>query len=106
MSNDVLIFGGTSASPDLRHAVPANIPDAFLYAERGGSRYAVLSQLDADGAQAAAPGLEVITPEELGRDDLIGSGISRHEMALEETERAVRHLGIERASVPPTFPVE
>jgi hypothetical protein len=36
MSNDVLIFGGTTTSPELRHAIPASIPDPFLYAERDG----------------------------------------------------------------------
>jgi Xaa-Pro aminopeptidase len=106
MPNDVLIYGGTHASPELRHAVPANIPDPFLYVERDGRRYAVLSQLDADGARAAAPGLEIILPEDLGRDELISSGISRYEIALAEAERAVQRLGVQSANVPPGFPLD
>ena len=105
MANDVLIYGGTTTSPELRHAVPAIIPDPFLYAERDGRRYAVLSQLDADGATAAAPGLEVIGPESLGRDELMSRRLPRHEIELAEVERAVRRLGIDRATIPPTFPV-
>ena len=31
---DVLIYGDTIRSPELRHEVPVPIPDAFLYAEK------------------------------------------------------------------------
>jgi Xaa-Pro aminopeptidase len=103
---DVVIFADTLRSPELRHEIPAGITDPFLYAERDGRRYAVVSQLDADGAKAAAPDLEVIVPEELGQDELLSSGISRHEVQLEVALRAVRRLGIERAAVPPDFPLD
>jgi Xaa-Pro aminopeptidase len=103
---DVVIFADTLRSPELRHEIPAGITDPFLYAEHDGRRYAVLSQLDADGAKAAAPDLEVIVPEELGQDELLSSGISRHEVGLEVALRAVRRLGIERAAVPPEFPLD
>jgi Xaa-Pro aminopeptidase len=102
---DLLIYADTIRSPELRHAVPATITDPFLYAERDGRRYAVISQLDADGARAAAPGLEVLAPEELGQDELLGSGMSREQAALELAQRACSRLGIEQAAVPPDFPV-
>jgi len=103
---DVVIFADTVRSPELRHEIPAGIVDPFLYAERDGRRYAVLSQLDADGAKAAAPDVEIIVPEELGQDELLSSGITRHEAQLELALRAARKLGIERAVVPPDFPLD
>ncbi|MCW3066680.1 MAG: peptidase [Solirubrobacterales bacterium] len=106
MPDDVLMFADTARSPELRHEIPTGIVDPFLYAERDGRRYAVLSQLDADGARAAAPGLEVLTPEELGQDELLGSGLSRHEVQLEVALIACRRLEIARAAVPPGFPLD
>ena len=35
---DLLIYGDTMRSPELRHEVPVLIPDAFLYAEKNGRR--------------------------------------------------------------------
>jgi Xaa-Pro aminopeptidase len=58
-----------------------------------------------DGDKVAALGIEVIDPSTLGGDALLASGISRHEFALEIALRACRELGLERAAVPPEFPV-
>jgi Xaa-Pro aminopeptidase len=68
-----------------------------------GRRAATVSVLDAD--KVAALGIEVIDPSTLGGDALLASGISRHEFALEIALRACRELGLERAAVPPEFPV-
>ena len=35
---DVLIYGDTIRSPELRHEVPVAVPDPFLYVERNGDR--------------------------------------------------------------------
>ena len=43
---DVLIYGDTVRSPELRHEVPLTIPDGFLYVEHGGSRHVVISGLE------------------------------------------------------------
>ena len=59
--------------------------------------------LDAD--KVAALGIEILDPSTLGGDALLASGISRHEFALEIALRACRELGVERAVVPPDFPV-
>ena len=42
----VLICADTIRSPEMRHEVPAEIMDPFLYAEVDGRRYAVVSQLE------------------------------------------------------------
>jgi Xaa-Pro aminopeptidase len=59
--------------------------------------------LDAD--KVAALGIDVLDPATLGADELLAKGVSRHELALEIALRACRELGLERAAVPPEFPV-
>jgi Xaa-Pro aminopeptidase len=85
------------------HAIPVGIIDPFLYAEVDGRRAATVSVLDAD--KVAALGIDILDPATLGADDLIAQGVSRHELALEISLRACRELGLERAAVPPEFPV-
>ena len=65
---DVLIYGDSIRSPDLRHAVPVAIGDSFAYAERDGRRYAFISTIEAPRIRAAVD-LEVVPPEELGLDE-------------------------------------
>jgi Xaa-Pro aminopeptidase len=100
---DLLIYGAPDTSPDLFHAIPAGIIDPFLYAEAGGRRAATVNVLDGD--KVAALGIEVIDPAQLGADELLADGMSRHELALEISLRACRELGLERAIVPPEFPL-
>jgi Xaa-Pro aminopeptidase len=102
----VLMYADTLRSPELRHEVPAPIIDPFLYVEHGDVSYAVLSQLDADGARAARPNLRVITPEELGIDELLAAGTDGEAAMLELAVRACKTLAIEHAVVPPRFPLE
>ena len=62
-----------------------------------------MSVLDADKVRAL--GVEVLDPAQLGADELLTSGMSRHEAHLEIALRACRELGVERAIVPPGFPL-
>ena len=103
---DVLIHADSIRSPELRHEIPLPVPDAFLYLERDGRRVAVVSSLEAVRVREAAPEVEVLTPERFGQDDLIAEGLVYHELDREIAVRACRELGIERAAVPPTFPLE
>jgi len=68
-----------------------------------GRRAATVGVLDAD--KVAALGIDILDPSTLGGDELLASGISRHEFALEIASRACRELGLERAAVPPDFPL-
>jgi Xaa-Pro aminopeptidase len=102
---DVLIYGDTMRSPDLRHAVPVVIPDAFLYAETSGRRVVILHSLEIPRVREEAPELEIVPLEQLGTDELFTQGKRGWEVELEVALRACRELGIERASVPPSFPV-
>ena len=64
------MFADTIRSPELRHEVPVPIPDAFVYAERNGSRYVVVGSLEIPRI-SELDGLELIPLDELGIDELI-----------------------------------
>jgi Xaa-Pro aminopeptidase len=103
---DVLIHADTIRSPELRHEVPLPVPDPFLYLERDGRRTVVVSSLEAARVRDAAPEIDVFTLERFGNDELIDQGMPDEQRTLEIALRACREVGVERASVPPTFPVE
>src|SRR6185295_10566269 len=66
---DVLIYGDTIRSPELRHEVPVAIPDSFLYVERNGSRYVFVGSLEIPRIQEI-DGLDIVPLEELDIDEL------------------------------------
>ena len=102
---DVLIHGDTMRSPDLRHEVPVPIPDPFLYAEKDGRRVVILHSLEIPRVREDAPELAILPLEQFGLDELLGQGKQGWEVELEIAVRACRELGIEHASVPPSFPL-
>jgi Xaa-Pro aminopeptidase len=102
---DILIYGDTVRSPELRHEVPVAIPDGFLYAERDGRRTVIIHSLEIPRVREEAPQLEITPIEDLGSDELYSQGKQGWEIELELALRACRELGIERATVPATFPV-
>jgi Xaa-Pro aminopeptidase len=102
---DVLIYGDTVRSPELRHEVPVVIADAFLYVEKGGRRAVVLHSLEIARVREEAPELEIVSLEQLGSDELFVSGKQGWEIELELALRGCKELGIESAVVPATFPL-
>jgi Xaa-Pro aminopeptidase len=102
---DVLIFGDTMRSPELRHEVPVLIPDAFLYAEKDARRVVILHSLEIPRVREEAPELEIVPLERLGLDELLAQGMKGWQALLETAVRGCRELGIERAVVPPSFPL-
>jgi Xaa-Pro aminopeptidase len=101
---DVLIYGDTLRSPELRHEVPVPIPDAFLYAERNGKRVVAIHSLEVPRLRGS--GLDVLSWDELGWEELIEQGVGREELYLHIAERTCRTIGLERAVCPADFPVE
>jgi Xaa-Pro aminopeptidase len=101
---NVLLYSDTVRSPDMRHAVPLGIPDAFLYAERNGDRHVVIHAMEA--ARMGDLGLELHPPEEFGYDELVKSGRKPDEIRLELLARACNALGIKEAAVPSDFPLQ
>ena len=101
---DILIFGDTTRSQELRHEVPAMIPDPFLYAERDGVRHITCSSLEQP--RVAELGGFVFHPfEEFGLDELRRTTISHVDLIDEIAVRAARALGVSEALVPASFPV-
>jgi Xaa-Pro aminopeptidase len=101
---DVLIYGDTIRSADLRHAVPVAIGDAFLYAERDGRRYVFISTIEASRIREAVD-VEVVPPEELGVDDLIAQKIPPRQARLDLLARACASIDLKAAVTPDAFPV-
>src|SRR6059058_2395382 len=98
---DALIYAATLRSPELRHEIPAGIGDPFLYAERDGRAFVVISTLDAETVRAARPDAELLAPEAFGIDDLLAAGMHRDDAGREIVLRACRELGVRSAAVPP-----
>ncbi|HEX3290395.1 MAG TPA: Xaa-Pro peptidase family protein [Gaiella sp.] len=101
---DVLIYGDTVRSPDLRHAVPVAIADAFLYAERDGRRYVFIATIEAERIRAAVD-VEVVPPDELGLDELLAKSVPPRDVRLELLVRGCEAIGLEAAITPDAFPV-
>jgi Xaa-Pro aminopeptidase len=102
---NVLVWGDTESSPTLRHEVPVDIGDPFLYLESDGRRVVVTSALEEFRIARAAPDLERLLIDDLGRDELIAEGRSMIEIDQELCVRAAERIGIRDAVVPPDFPV-
>jgi Xaa-Pro aminopeptidase len=101
---DVLIWGDTMRSPELRHEVPVLIPDEFLYAEVGGRRVVVIHSLEIPRVRAETD-LEIVAHEQLGKDELLDQGLEPWQIEQELVLRGCRELGVERAVVPGSFPL-
>ncbi len=102
---DVIIYGDTVRSPELRHEVPVSIPDPFVYLERNGERTAYVGSLELPRLEGVE-GLETVPLEELGLDELVEQGLSWHELTPELVLRACRAASVESAVTPRDFPLE
>jgi Xaa-Pro aminopeptidase len=101
---DVLIFADTIRSPELRHEVPVGVADEFLYVERDGTRHVVVTSFELP--MLAGTGDYLLHPfDEFGVDELRRTSASHAAMLDEIVVRACRAFGVERALVPPSFPV-
>jgi Xaa-Pro aminopeptidase len=102
---DVLILADTQRSPEMRHEVPVAIPDPFLYLERDGARHVVITPFEIERVQGHN-GIQPHPYEQFGWDELVSRGLTMEEVELETYVRACRELGVTKALVPPTFPLE
>jgi Xaa-Pro aminopeptidase len=104
MARDVLIFADSVTSPEMRHEVPILVPDPFLYAEKDGQRYTMSTAFEVERIKEL--GIDARPWEDFGYDQLLEQGIPRDEIAwLHMNLNACRELGIEKATVPRSFPV-
>jgi Xaa-Pro aminopeptidase len=102
---DVLIYGDTVRSPELRHEIPVAVPDPFAYVERNGSRYAFVGSLEVPRMRELDE-LEAIPLEHIGLDELVARGLKRADADQELVLRACRAVGVEQAVTPRDFPLE
>ncbi len=105
MPGDVLIFGDTVRSPELRHELPLSIGDPFLYAEAGGVRHVVISSMEVPRIEELPGPYATHSWVEYGSDELFTSGLSRDAALLEVHARAVHAIGVRVATVPDDFPL-
>jgi len=101
---DVVIYGDTFRSPELRHEVPIGIPDPFLYLELGGVKHIVIGSLEIPRLMQIGQ-YELHPFEEFGSDELIAGGMSYVELKREVPVRAATSLGLSSAVVPEAFPI-
>jgi Xaa-Pro aminopeptidase len=102
---DVIIYGDTVRSAELRHEVPVSIPDPFVYVERNGARTVYVGSLELPRLREV-DGLDVVPLEELGLDELVARGLSWHELTPELVLRACRAADVSSLVAPRDFPLE
>jgi Xaa-Pro aminopeptidase len=103
---DVLIFGDTVRSPEMRHEVSLMVPDPFLYAEVEGQPHLVVGSLELPRLAELDRRCALHPLEEFGLDELLAGGADRSEAIFEVAVHACRALGVRAAAVPSQFPVE
>jgi Xaa-Pro aminopeptidase len=102
---DVLICADPLRSPEMRHEVPVVAPDRFLYLERDDERHVVITPYEIERVEGH-DGLLPHPFEEFGWDEFVKQGIAMEEVELATYVRAVRELGVRKAVVPASFPLE
>jgi Xaa-Pro aminopeptidase len=103
---DVLIYGDTARSPEMRHELPLRVPDPFLYAEARGERHVVVSSIERARIAAVAPEAIVHPFEEFGYDELVLAGTPRDEAVLQALVRGCQSLELQDVLVPADFPIQ
>jgi Xaa-Pro aminopeptidase len=101
----ILLYGDTIRYPALRHEVPLEIMDPFLFVARDGRASVLTNSLEAERISKVLPDAELLVIDELGFYELLGDGMPRDEAELETATRAVGRWGIRDAVVPADLPV-
>jgi Xaa-Pro aminopeptidase len=101
----ILLYGDTIRYPALRHEVPLEIMDPFLFVARDGQALVLTNSLEAERISRVLPDAELLVIDELGFYELLGDGMPRDEAEFETATRAVRRWGIRDAAVAADLPV-
>jgi len=102
---DVLLIGDTLRSPELRHEVPVDIGDPFLFAEVGDRRVAIVWSVEGDRIALVDPTIELVPSEAFPLDQLLRDGLDAYEVFPALFSQMVASLGISSALVPERFPL-
>jgi Xaa-Pro aminopeptidase len=103
---DIVIYGDTLRSPEMRHELALGVPDPFLYAERDGARHVVAAAMEHPRIAAVDGAINLHSLEEFGFDELLATGVERRAAELEVAVRACHSLELDQAAVPGGFPLE
>jgi Xaa-Pro aminopeptidase len=101
----ILLYGDTIRYPALRHEVPLEIIDPFLFVARDGQALVLTNSLEAERISKVLPDAELLVIDELGFYELIQDGMPRDQAELETVSRAAERWGIRDAVVPADLPV-
>jgi Xaa-Pro aminopeptidase len=101
----ILLYGDTIRDPALRHEVPVEIMDPFLYVARDGQALILTSSLERARISEALPHAELLLADELGYFELVEEGMERDEAELETVVRALKRWTVDEAVVPPDLQV-
>jgi Xaa-Pro aminopeptidase len=101
----VLFYGDTVRYPSIRHEVPLEIIDPFLFVTRDGEAFVLSNSLEAERIARALPQASMLGTDELGLYELVAEGMPRDEAELATAIRALRTWGVEHAVVPSDLPV-
>ncbi len=99
------MYGDTLRHPELRHEVPLTLGDPFLYIEKDGRKHILITEFEWPRIEEAGFDGDLHSPNALGLDELIESGLEYWQISLELATRAVREVGLTSAVVPQTFPL-
>lgn len=105
MSPDAVLMYASTQSADMRHVIPHEVHDPFLYIEHDGQRFTAVKSLEAARMRDVA-GMTVFPLDELGFDDFRAAGQDPDTAELNTLVEACRRVGVSRAVVPPTFPID
>jgi Xaa-Pro aminopeptidase len=101
----ILLYGDTIRYPALRHEVPLEIVDPFLFVARDERVFVLTNSLEAERISKLLPDAELLLIDELGFYELMKDGMSPDEAELETATRAVGRWGVRDAIVPGDLPV-
>jgi Xaa-Pro aminopeptidase len=101
----ILLYGDTIRYPAMRHEVPLEIMDPFLFVAWDGRPLVLTNSLEAKRIAEVLPQAELLFRDELGLYELIEEGMPRDEAELETAIRALQKWEIEEAVVPADLPV-
>ena len=105
MSDALLIHSDSERDPDMLAAVGVAVGDPFTYIELPDRRIVAISLLDAPSIERESGVDEIWLDDELGRGEMVRSGMPSQEVRMELVRRAVERAGISAVTVPPAFPV-
>ena len=89
----------------MRHEVPLEILDPFLFVARDDEKLVLTNTLEAQRITRVLPEAELLVADELGFFDLVQQGTSYDEAELTTVVRALRAWGVDRAVVARDLPV-